>query len=785
MSDKKISQLDNLLAINAVGTDFLPIVNGGTTKRISLTTLKEILTGLGFSFQEVVFNPNTPSTTPYSLYVSGDQPYYVDGTGTPFKIAIEGADLALNTLNMSNLPAGEVHAPHTLFLTGDDLYWTDGFGTAQKVIAKNDVAELYSIKLENQTTQTPQAANTIFIYNDELYKVDNVGTTTKLIEEGSSPNLNKVSLTDQTTLVDLPSNSVVFYEGELYYVDGNQLARKVVAENDVPAFDELVLNNSTSLNNHQANSIITKDGLLYFVDEQLNAVKIGLGELSPALGYTAENTANKATDFTVKNNVLYPTTQAVSNELDARIAAIVNTSPEALNTLSELANALGNDPNFATTISTQLGQKENTSNKSTSIATDAASDTKYPSVKAVHDWVDATYQTSLGFTPENASNKVATITGNETSTTKFPVIKAILDYFSADKIRTILGISTLSGSNTGDQDLTPYTTGSGTANYVPRWTTSKNLGNGIIQDNGSQVAVGEGDITNTFYHLHSVTSNFAVSARFKTQITGAVDATGLIASANGVTSGNYNMGVSGKASGNPTLNIGTQGVADFTSTTSTNVGGEFAATNGHFNYSVRLIDGTEGTGKFLKSVTSDGKANWATITASDVSGVEASTNKDTDVTLAANSDTKYPSQKAVKSYVDSKVGTIVAGKLTAKVQINCKTAGSTLLLTTDASKGRFIVTNVWFHADTIASLGFTGPSISVGHTASNYADFVSNQALPNSSFAANQFTALTLRAESSSRISCPASTGIYVKVVTASDATTYTGTVFIEGFYIG
>jgi hypothetical protein len=276
-----------------------------------------------------------------------------------------------------------------------------------------------------------------------------------------------------------------------------------------------------------------------------------------------------------------------------------------------------------------------------------------------------------------------------------------------------------------------------------------------------------------------------VSARFKTQITGAVDATGLIASANGVTSGNYNMGVSGKASGNPTLNVGTQGVADFISATSTNVGGEFAATNGHLNYSVRLIDGTEGTGKFLKSVTSDGKANWATITASDVSGVEASTNKDTDVTLAANSDTKYPSQKAVKSYVDSKVGTIVAGKVTAKVQINCKTAGSTLLLTTDASKGRFVVTNVWFHADTIASLGFTGPSISVGHTASNYADFVSNQALPNSSFAANQFTALTLRAESSSRISCPASTGIYVKVVTASDATTYTGTVFIEGFYIG
>jgi hypothetical protein len=785
MSDKKISQLENLLAVNAVGTDFLPIVNGGTTKRISLDALKEILTGLGFNFQELVFNPTTPSTTPYSLYVSGNRPYYVDGAGISYDIVLDGADAALNTLNLANLPTGEIPIAHTLFLSGDDLYWTDGFGAPQKVVAKNDVAELYTIKLMNQTTQTPQAANTIFIYNDELYKVDASGETSKLITEGSSPNLNKASFSDQTTLVDLPTNSVVFYEGELYYVDGGQLARKVVTQNDTPNFDEVVLNNSTTLTNHQVNSIFTKDGLLYFVDEQLNAVKIGLGDLSPALGYTAENVANKATDFTTKNNVLYPTTQAVSNELDARIAAIVNTSPEALNTLSELAAALGNDANFATTVSTQLGQKENTSNKSTSVTTDATSDVKFPSVKAVHDWVDSNYQANLGFTPENAANKVAAITGNETSTTKFPVIKAILDYFSADKIKAILGISTLSGSNTGDQDLTPFTTGSGTVNYVPRWSTSKNVTNGSIQDTGSQVAIGEGDITNTFYHLHAVTSNFAVSGRFKTQITGSVDATGLIASATGVTSGSFNMGLSGKASGNPTLNIGTQGVVDFTSGTSTNIGGEFSATNGHYNYSLRLLDGTEGTGKFLKSVTSDGKANWANITAADVSGVEASTNKDTDGTLASNSDTKYPSQKAVKTYVDSKVGSVVTGKITSKVQINCKTAGSTLLLTTDSAKGRFVITNVWFHADTIVSLGFTGPSISVGHTASNYADFVSNQALPNSSFAANQFTALTLRAESSSRISCPASTGIYVKVVTASDATTYTGTVFIEGFYIG
>lgn len=44
---------------------------------------------------------------------------------------------------------------------------------------------------------------------------------------------------------------------------------------------------------------------------------------------------------------------------NAAIAALVDSSPEALNTLNELAAALGNDPNFATTVATQLGTKVN------------------------------------------------------------------------------------------------------------------------------------------------------------------------------------------------------------------------------------------------------------------------------------------------------------------------------------------------------------------------------------------------------------------------------------------
>lgn len=42
---------------------------------------------------------------------------------------------------------------------------------------------------------------------------------------------------------------------------------------------------------------------------------------------------------------------------DTKIASLVDSSPQALDTLKELADALGNDPNFATTVSNLIGTK--------------------------------------------------------------------------------------------------------------------------------------------------------------------------------------------------------------------------------------------------------------------------------------------------------------------------------------------------------------------------------------------------------------------------------------------
>jgi hypothetical protein len=53
-------------------------------------------------------------------------------------------------------------------------------------------------------------------------------------------------------------------------------------------------------------------------------------------------------------------TIATTSWVTSKIAALVNSAPTTLDTLNELATALGDDPNFATTIATEIGKKANT-----------------------------------------------------------------------------------------------------------------------------------------------------------------------------------------------------------------------------------------------------------------------------------------------------------------------------------------------------------------------------------------------------------------------------------------
>lgn len=103
-------------------------------------------------------------------------------------------------------------------------------------------------------------------------------------------------------------------------------------------------------------------------------------------------------DFTGK--VTFPTAPAGTNNAQgattafvmAAIASLVNGSPAALDTLQELAKALGNDPNFATTITNLIGTKLDKSGTAVKATADAAGNniqttyaTKAEMAKAAND----------------------------------------------------------------------------------------------------------------------------------------------------------------------------------------------------------------------------------------------------------------------------------------------------------------------------------------------------------------------------------------------------------------
>lgn len=65
---------------------------------------------------------------------------------------------------------------------------------------------------------------------------------------------------------------------------------------------------------------------------------------------------------------------ATEGYVDTVVAGLVDSSPATLDTLNELAAALGDDPNFATTISGQIGAKANTADLATVATSGAYSD---------------------------------------------------------------------------------------------------------------------------------------------------------------------------------------------------------------------------------------------------------------------------------------------------------------------------------------------------------------------------------------------------------------------------
>lgn len=85
------------------------------------------------------------------------------------------------------------------------------------------------------------------------------------------------------------------------------------------------------------------------LEAYMNATDTKVSELEEKIG----NVPTKVSEL--ENDANYQS----ASQVDARIQEVVAAAPEALDTLKELADALGNDPDFAGTVTTELAKKAN------------------------------------------------------------------------------------------------------------------------------------------------------------------------------------------------------------------------------------------------------------------------------------------------------------------------------------------------------------------------------------------------------------------------------------------
>jgi hypothetical protein len=163
---------------------------------------------------------------------------------------------------------------------------------------------------------------------------------------------------------------------------------------------------------------------------------------------------------------------------------------------------------------------------------------------------------------------------------------------------TTVSATTYYGSGT---NLTGVVKGSGTTNYLPKWTGTTGLGNSQIQDDGTSVGIG---ISPSSTHKLKVYSTLTA---IYGESQGGTNNYGVIGSNLGDITGTY-VGIYGFGS-----------AADTSYVDSIYVGGKFLAdgSQNNLNYAGWFVDGTEGLNKVLISATADGKSNWS----SDLTGL--------------------------------------------------------------------------------------------------------------------------------------------------------------------
>ena len=319
-----------------------------------------------------------------------------------FVRTLQSRDVTLETWNslinvISNIASDTISVSDFLQILYKNCVWSvKGSASLEEKIG-NVVLELSDFGINIDVSKINKAVfsegNTIYNTNGYLIKLTNVNlaansVTTEAIASGAvtfnkldSDVLNRLSQIDTKLDKRTEKENVVY----THLKDGRDVPTPFT---DWYAGPSIMFRDSagksqvgTASDTDDSNTIVNKEYLAKVADTKLDSkanqstfscvyAVNSLGD-NTEIRYTASETANtmmmrdaygRANVETPQNPKNIVNKEYVDKFVKEQVAGIVNSAPEDLNTLQELADALNKDSDFANTIITKLGTKSNATN---------------------------------------------------------------------------------------------------------------------------------------------------------------------------------------------------------------------------------------------------------------------------------------------------------------------------------------------------------------------------------------------------------------------------------------
>lgn len=173
----------------------------------------------------------------------------------------------------------------------------------------------------------------------------------------TSPSTGQVLEYDSATGLWKNSNPAEGAVFEVFYQNDAPVSPQlgdiwVDANEDLPNYDNISIDGLVPNQSGNSGKYLTTNG------SAVSWASVDLSSYAPLSSPSLTGIPTAPTAIAGTNTTQIATTEFVQGAATAAAAALIDSAPETLDTLNELAAALGDDPNYATTISTALGNKQ-------------------------------------------------------------------------------------------------------------------------------------------------------------------------------------------------------------------------------------------------------------------------------------------------------------------------------------------------------------------------------------------------------------------------------------------